>query len=155
MTSRASSRGPHGRARLISVVVAGVVVVVLGATGLATQALELVFGPRIQSEREVERLRAEFDGQIPNGLESQRQALRDGEIEPKELRALADNASNCSLMSGSRPISVDLDSGGLSWSVAFGRDVENVDQLMLITDRCWEEHVGAAEIQYSRQASRR
>ena len=100
-------------------------------------------------------MRAEFDEAIPDGFEAQRLAARDGEIDPAELRRLAENASNCSLMSGSRPISVELGESGLTRTIEFGRDAENVDELMAISDRCWDEHLGAAELQYSRQVATR
>ena len=100
-------------------------------------------------------MRAEFDEAIPDGFEAQRLAARDGEIDPAELRRLAENASNCSLMSGSRPISVELGEWGLTRTIEVGRDAENVDELMAISDRCWDEHLGAAELQYSRQVATR
>ena len=100
-------------------------------------------------------MRAEFDDVIPDGFEAQRLAAQDGEIDPAELLRLAENASNCSLMSGSLPINVELGKWGLTRTMEFGRDAEDVDELMVISDRCWDEHLGAAELQYSRQVATR
>ncbi len=78
--------------------------------------------------------------------------MHDGTVDIAELRELAAHASDCSLMAGSRPISIGLSStGGLTRTIRFDPDGDNVDELMAISDRCWEHHVGLAELRYSDQ----
>lgn len=148
--SKGSRDGRHARWPVI----AALFVVVLGGALVAARFVG-IGGSSALSTQELERMRAEFDSEIPDGFEAQRLVAQDGEIDPSELLHLAENASNCSLMAGSRPISVELGKWGLTWSINFGRDEENVEDLMVISDRCWDGHVGAAEMQYSNQVAAR
>lgn len=86
-----------------------------------------------------------------NGSAAQREALHDGAIRPIELLTLANNASQCSVEAGSRPIASHLDGLELKWTLdGNGSDAHDAD-LMAIAKRCWNEHVHLAETYYNHQ----
>lgn len=136
------------RRRLRWVLAGGTCLLFIGSTVAVADSMR--GDPPVVTPDQVADLRAELDSQLPSASRSQRLALLDGVIDRSEMLLLGENASSCSVASGSRPIRLDVDEKSVEWEVNFGSG-DNVDELMAATDKCWFEHVGLAERYYGLQ----
>lgn len=97
--------------------------------------------------------RARLDARLPSATESQQAALDDGLVTVTEILDLAQEASDCSVAAGGPRIDFQWDGEGVTRTISLGSgSPDESDRLVDISDRCWDKHVGLAEIYIALQA---
>lgn len=124
------------------VLVVGGAVAVAAVSGIRDSGSSAPF----MTPEQVAEQRAMLDARLGDATQSQQDALDDGVVTVTEILDVAQEASDCSVAAGGPEIRFEWNGEGVERSVSLGSDESEHVRLLATSDRCWDKHVGLAEL---------